>query len=91
VLIVALFIFGSVRISGLATAYAINSMLILAALLGIAAIGQTLAMLLGGIDLSIPFVIGFADVVAAELTQRGWPFGLAILFVLAATYSSVSA
>jgi len=85
VLIVALFIFGSVRISGLATAYGINSMLILASLLGVAAIGQTLAVLLGGIDLSIPFVIGFADVVAAELTQRGWPFGLTVLLVLTAT------
>jgi ribose transport system permease protein len=83
VLLVVLFVFGSILIQGLATTYGVNSMLVLASLLGIAAAGQTLVILLGGIDLSIPFVIGVADVVSAELTQRGWPFGLTIALVLA--------
>jgi ribose transport system permease protein len=96
-LILALFAFGAIKIDGLASAYSINSMLVLASLLGIAATGQTIAVLLGGIDLSIPFVIGFADVVAAELTQHGWPFWqtvallLAIALVIGATCGLISA
>jgi len=49
-------------------------MLVLATLLGVASIGQTLVILLGGIDLSIPFVIGFANVVAAALFGSGMDF-----------------
>jgi ribose transport system permease protein len=82
VLIFALFAFASWRIDGLASQYGINSILVLASLLGVAAIGQTLAVILGGIDLSIPFMIGFADVVAAELTQHGLPFWQTTLVVL---------
>lgn len=51
-------------------------MLVIAALLAVASIGQTLLVILGGIDLSIPFVIGFANVVAAQLYGQGWPFRL---------------
>jgi ribose transport system permease protein len=83
VLIVVLFVVGALQIQGLATRYGINSMLVLASLLGIAAAGQTMVVVLGGIDLSIPFVIGLADVVAAELTARGWPFWRTALLVLA--------
>ncbi|HEU4986599.1 MAG TPA: ABC transporter permease, partial [Rhizobiaceae bacterium] len=43
--------------------------------------GQTLVIILGGIDLSIPFVIGFANVVAAQLYGDGWNFGLVCLLV----------
>jgi ribose transport system permease protein len=82
-LILALFALGATEIDGLASAYGINSMLVLASLLGIAATGQTITVLLGGIDLSIPFVIGFADVVAAELTQHGWPFWQTVALLLA--------
>jgi len=42
----------------------------------VASIGQTLVVILGGIDLSIPFVIGFANVVAAQLYGQGWNFVL---------------
>ncbi len=37
-------------------------MLLFASFLGLACIGQTLVVLLGGLDLSIPFVIGAANV-----------------------------
>ena len=70
----ALFTAGAIHISGFTARYSIMSMLTLAALLGIASCGQTLVVVLGGIDLSIPFVIDFADVVAGELNGRGWPF-----------------
>ena len=60
-------------IKGFGTTFGIRAMLVLASLLAIASIGQTLAILLGGIDLSIPFVIGFANVAAAQLYGAGRP------------------
>ena len=56
-------------------------MLVLASLLGVASIGQTLVVLIGGIDLSTPFVIGFANVVAAQLYGDGMNFALVCLIV----------
>jgi ribose transport system permease protein len=74
VAVIALYIIGSALISGYGSQGSITSMLVLASFLGVAAGGQTLAVLLGGIDLSIPFVIGMANVMTAELTGFGWPF-----------------
>jgi ribose transport system permease protein len=59
-----------------------KSLLLLTSLLGIAAVGQTLAILIGGIDLSIPAVIGLADVLFALLYGAGWPAAAAIAVVL---------
>jgi len=66
---------------GYASAFSIRSMLVLAALLAVASVGQTLVIIIGGIDLSIPFVIGFANVVAATLTGDGMPFWQVCLIV----------
>lgn len=79
---VSIFITGAVVIRGFATVFSLRAMLVLAAFLGIAAIGQTLAVLLGGIDLSIPYLIGFGNVVAAKLTGDGVPFWQTLLLVL---------
>jgi len=65
---------GTVLVEGYSSEFSIRAMLVLATLLGVASIGQTLVILLGGIDLSIPFVIGFANVVAAELFGSGMSF-----------------
>jgi ribose transport system permease protein len=65
---------GTLLIEGYSSEFSIRAMLVLATLLGVASIGQTLVILLGGIDLSIPFVIGFANVVAAELFGSGMDF-----------------
>ena len=40
----------------------IKSMLVFASFLGLATVGQTLVALLGGLDLSIPFLIGSSNV-----------------------------
>lgn len=72
---------GTSLIDGYSAAFSIRSMLVLATLLGVACVGQTLVVLLGGIDLSIPFVIGFANVVAAKLYGDGMPFLLVALVV----------
>lgn len=72
---------GTALIPGYSAPFAIRAMLVIASLLAVASIGQTLVVILGGIDLSIPFVIGFANVVAAQLYGQGWNFALVCLVV----------
>ncbi|MEA2779597.1 MAG: ribose transport system permease protein, partial [Rhodospirillaceae bacterium] len=72
---------GVLLIDGYGSGFAVRSMLVLASLLAIASIGQTLVVIIGGIDLSIPFVIGFANVVAAQLYGKGMDFILVCLIV----------
>ncbi|TPL02179.1 ABC transporter permease [Mesorhizobium sp. B2-4-14] len=67
---------GTILIPGYSAPFAVRAMLVLASLLAVASIGQTLVVIMGGIDLSIPFVIGFANVVAAQLYGDGWNFFL---------------
>jgi len=77
-----LYVVGTIAIAGFGGWASVNAILTLGALLGIASGGQTLVILLGGIDLSIPYVIDMADVVAAELHARGWPFVAIVCLVL---------
>lgn len=81
--VLLVFLLGAALIPGFASLFSIRTMLVLAALLAIAALGQTLVMILGGIDLSIPFVIGFANVVFASLYGDGMSPLLAGIIVLA--------
>lgn len=78
-----LHICGTLLIEGYSSAFSVRAMLVLASLLALASIGQTLVIILGGIDLSIPFVIGFANVVSAQLHGDGMSFWLVCLIVLA--------
>jgi len=80
--VVVVFLLGTILIPGFGSVFSVRAMLILASLLAIAALGQTLVMILGGIDLSIPFVIGFANVVFASLYGSGMPALLALLIVI---------
>jgi ribose transport system permease protein len=72
---------GTLLIPGYSAPFAIRALLVIASLLAVASIGQTLVVILGGIDLSIPFVIGFANVVAAQLYGQGWNFSLVCVLV----------
>ena len=72
---------GTLLIPGYSAPFAIRALLVIASLLAVASIGQTLVVILGGIDLSIPFVIGFANVVAAQLYGQGWNFALVCFLV----------
>jgi ribose transport system permease protein len=72
----------ALRLPGILTPIGILSLLVLAAVLGIAAVGQTLTVVVGGIDISIPAVIGMADVLLAYLTANGWPFPAVVVLVL---------
>ncbi|MAU19131.1 MAG: ABC transporter permease [Martelella sp.] len=81
--VAVIFAIGSFAIPGFGSLFSIRAMLVLGSLLAIAALGQTLVMILGGIDLSIPFVIGFANVVFASLYGDGMPAIVAFVIVLA--------
>lgn len=73
---------GSATISGYGSASSIRSMLVLSSFLGIAAAGQTIAVLLAGIDISIPFVIGAANVLVSQLYGgKHWPFWAVAIFI----------
>lgn len=81
--VIVVFLLGSILIPGFGSVFSVRAMLILASLLAIAALGQTLVMILGGIDLSIPFIIGFANVALASLYGSGMPALPAFLIVIA--------
>ena len=75
--LVGLFIVGSLIVDGFFSAINFRSMLVFAAFLGLACLGQTLVVLLGGLDLSIPFIIGSANIALAYLfgskaCRTGW-------------------
>jgi ribose transport system permease protein len=72
----------SITIDGFLAKSSIYSALVLASFLGIAASGQTLVILIGGIDLSVPALIGAANLVVPMLGARGWSFGVIALFVI---------
>ncbi len=78
---VLLHLAGTLLIPGYSSPFSIRAMLVLACLLAVACVGQTLTIIIGGIDLSIPFVIGFANVVAAQLYGDGMNFVLVCMIV----------
>ena len=75
---------GAFAVGGTSSISNIRSMLLLAAFLGLASLGQTMCALLGGLDLSIPYIIGAANILLAALLGSGMPAGGAILLLLAA-------
>jgi ribose transport system permease protein len=80
VALVVVFGYGVATIEGFGQWFNVKSMLTLAALLALAALGQTLVMILGGLDLSIPgFIVMGAIVVSQLYGSDGWPAAGAIL------------
>ena len=77
-----LFSVGSMTIEGFASTGNVKSMLVFASFLGLACVGQTLVALLGGLDLSIPFVIGAANVGLLYIIGLGVPPWLAFIVVI---------
>lgn len=80
--LIGLFIIGALTIDGFLSLLNLKSMLVFAAFLGLATIGQTLVALLGGLDLSIPFIIGSSNVALMSMISKGVPPWLAALVVL---------
>lgn len=83
-LLVILSIAGAFVVDGFLSPANVRSMLLLAAFLGLASLGQTMCALLGGLDLSIPYVIGAANILLPSMLSGGWPPVLAILVLVAA-------
>jgi len=82
VVLIGLIILGSLAVEGFLSVLNIKSMLVFASFLGLACIGQTLVALLGGLDLSIPFVIGSSNIGLMYLLTLGIPPWLAFITIL---------
>ncbi|HVP75028.1 MAG TPA: ABC transporter permease [Gaiellaceae bacterium] len=76
------FVYGAATIEGFTSPFSMRSMLILASLLGISAIGQTVCLLIGGLDVSIPgWVLAGATVTVELLGGQGKHWSIAEVFV----------
>jgi ribose transport system permease protein len=84
VLTVLVFGITGAAIPSFLSASSIRALLVLASILGIASVGQTVVVVLGGIDLSVAAVIGLSSVMLAVLTARGWTFLEAAIAIVAA-------
>lgn len=62
----------------------LRQLVIFASFVGIAAIGQTLVIIAGGLDLSVPWVIALGGIQLSLLAQQGVPSWIGLLVVLAA-------
>jgi ribose transport system permease protein len=80
--LVGLFVVGSLKVEGFIYPENIKSMLLFASFLGLACVGQTMVALLGGLDLSIPFIIGAANVGLLYLIGLGVPGWLAVIIII---------
>src|SRR4029077_20079842 len=83
IVLLALIVISSFTIRGFLSAANIKAILLFASFLGIACVGQTLVALMGGLDLSIPFVIGASNIGLLYLIGLGVPPWLALILVLA--------
>lgn len=82
--LVALFEWGTWTITDFATRQSVLSMLVAAAFLGLAGAGQTLVVLVGGIDFSIPAFISGSSIAISQLTSGShWGFGPALALCVA--------
>ncbi len=81
-ILVAIIVISSFTIEGFVSGANIKSILVFAAFLGIACVGQTLVALLGGLDLSIPFLIGSSNIGLLYLIELGVPSWLAVIIVI---------
>jgi ribose transport system permease protein len=77
--ILVVFGYGAMTLDGLATWASIKVILALTALVGLAATGQTLLILMGGFDLSISgIMVASALIVTALADKLGWSLGFAL-------------
>ena len=80
--LVAVFVYGALSVDGFSSRSSTYATLVLAAILGVAAAGQTIVVLVGGIDLSVAsWVVAGASMTIQFNGKLGWPF-LAILGVI---------
>lgn len=83
IVLLALIVISAFTIEGFLSSANIRAVLLFASFLGIACIGQTMVALMGGLDLSIPFVIGAANILLLYLIGLGVPPWFAFVAVIA--------
>ncbi|MCU1482249.1 MAG: hypothetical protein JWQ19_3035 [Subtercola sp.] len=82
VLLVAVFLVGVVTLPGFGSPVSIASILILSALAGLASVGQTLVVIIGGFDLSVAgFIVAGALMVTQFAQVTGLSFTQALLLI----------
>ncbi|MBY3468721.1 ABC transporter permease [Rhizobium laguerreae] len=81
-LLVLLVIAGAILVPGFISLRNARSILLLAAFLGLASLGQTFCALVGALDLSIPYLIGAANILFPSLLVAGLPAWLAVIVVV---------
>jgi ribose transport system permease protein len=85
VALAAVFAVGVITLPGLGSWVSIRSILVLAALIGLASCGQTLLILMGGFDLSVSgFIVAGGLTVTALNLKYGISFGAALAIALVA-------
>jgi ribose transport system permease protein len=83
VALIVVFIYGAITLPGLGAWTSIRSILVLAALVGLASGGQTLLILIGGFDLGVSgFIVAGALTVTALRSAYHLPFGVALLLAM---------
>jgi ribose transport system permease protein len=82
IVLVALIVISSFSIESFLSGASIKAILLFASFLGIACVGQTLVALMGGLDLSIPYVIGASNIGMLYLIGLGVPSGVALCMIL---------
>ena len=79
----AVFAYGAITLPGLDSWISIRSILVLAALVGLASCGQTLLILMGGFDLGVAgFIVAGGLTVTAIKVKYGLDFGTALALAL---------
>jgi ribose transport system permease protein len=81
-LVPVLFLLCAATIDGYLTKSSVISLLVLTSMLGLASLGQTMTIIAGGADLSIPAVIGLAEILTTKLYAQGWPFVSVVLLLV---------
>jgi ribose transport system permease protein len=92
VALIAIYLYGVSSIPGFASRSSLYAMLVLASLLGLVAAGQTLVLLIGGIDFSVPAYIVAGATLTVQLTGKGWSFLpiLALVIAIPAVFGSAA-
>lgn len=82
VLCLVLFLIGWLHTSGFGSQSNIRQMLVFASFVGFAALGQTLVVLAGGLDLSVPWIMALGGIQLSHWSAEGIPGVPAILLVV---------
>lgn len=83
-LCVALFVIATLHAPGFAHAGNVRQLLVFASFVGFAALGQTLVVLSGGLDLSVPWLMAFGGIQLSHWATGGLPGAAAIVLVVLA-------